>query len=129
MIFEQDGGNFIMGVRNLSIPFGILLAERGLKMLIKKEYSVVASKQQPVKSVEKLESTRSTKSTKSAKTAKSPKKKEESSKSKGKKVAVKKGGACNSGCGLVGGNIGMPESILSNLNQLQSELSMLVNKN
>lgn len=31
---NQDGGNFLLNVRNLTVPFGLLLAERGLKKLI-----------------------------------------------------------------------------------------------
>lgn len=33
-IQSQEGGNFLLNVRNLTVPFGLLLAERGLKKLI-----------------------------------------------------------------------------------------------
>ncbi len=56
---NQSGGSFLLNVRNLSVPFGLLLAHRGLRKLIQSN---------------ETKSTKSTKSKKSTSTAKSTKK-------------------------------------------------------
>ena len=41
---NQQGGNFLMNVRNLSVPFGLLLAHKGLQKLIQSNETVKPTK-------------------------------------------------------------------------------------
>lgn len=43
-ITEQSGGDFLTNVRNLTVPFGILLASRGMQMLNEKKNNAKATK-------------------------------------------------------------------------------------
>jgi polyketide synthase PksN len=80
---SQEGGNFLLNVRNLTVPFGLLLAERGLKKLIESN-----SKKAPTKASEKKTTTKpkSSKKVSEKKTTTKPK----SSKKVSEKKTTKK---------------------------------------
>jgi hypothetical protein len=82
-INEQSGGDFLTNVRNLTVPFGILLASRGMQLLNDKKNSAKPEK-----------ATKTTKATKATKavTAKASKTVKASKDVKPKKITKQKGG-------------------------------------
>ena len=45
----MEGGNFLNDVRNLAIPFGLILAERGLKLMMERNEKVSPKTKRKVK--------------------------------------------------------------------------------
>lgn len=102
---KKQGGALVDDIKNLAVPFAILLAKQGLSTMFEKKSSTDKTKKPAAKKA----------------TAEKPS-------STSRRKSVTGGGACTSGCGMTGGSQKSKKNIQYQFNNIAQEIENFLQK-